>query len=451
MTIGTLRIVAPLARGGMGNVFLAFREGETFRRMLALKKLDAHGRSASAEERLLTEAAYAAKIRHPNVVEVIDIGEDDEGPYVLMEFVQGLSLGDLLAKTEARLPLQMALRIGLALARGLNAAHSLVDEAGHSLGLIHRDVSPGNVLVGFDGAVRLTDFGLARSSRDPMTQELLRGTSGYISPEQLTFAHVDQRADLFSLGVVLYEMLSGSRLYGEDDVRIAARRTIHDTAPSVLEAAPHLNDEVVAIVDGLLQKEPGKRPKSAANVVRSLELAIRRNVIDEGPQRLKNYLEESVPTAIQEQRTWLADKWRALEASDGAPAPSTSAEAEPKPRPNPRRRTGALAALIAVLVALGFVLAWARRTPDPSGNEAAVETSSETPEEHFATPVAVPAQSGVAPESEPVRVETVPAAAMMEVRRDTPRRESMQGMRMRAPTKRDAPMDCVLGWDGRCR
>ena len=450
----------------MGTVFLAFRQGETFRRMLALKKLGSYDRTPFSEERLLTEAAYAAKIRHPNVVEVIDVGQDDDGRYVLMEFVQGLSLRELMSKLEGRIPVQVALRVALAVARGLRAAHSLCDERGDNLGLIHRDVSPGNVLVGFDGAVRLTDFGLARTARDPMTQELLRGTSGYISPEQLTFAHVDQRADVFSLGVLLYEMLSGERLYGEEDVRVAARRTIHETTSSILSRAPDLDDEVASLVDALLQKSPEKRPDSAT-LVRKLELAIRRTVVEDRPIRLKEFLGESVPGAIETQRRWLAEKWHSMETADVSAAPREQAstgsgnqgegpELGAQRKPGATRRRLLLVATLALGIAV-LGVAWALRSPQAEvepevSTEAEIRPETQPPATPFAAPVSVPTSLPARDEETPENSNAEAAGpSAREPRPERTMRARGGAARMAQTRMERVTMDCVLGWDGRCQ
>ncbi|MEM9865509.1 MAG: protein kinase, partial [Myxococcota bacterium] len=165
----SLVVLAPVARGGSGSVHLALRRGDTFRRFLALKRLRGANDDEGAREELLKEAAYAALIRHPNVVEVIDVGADREGAFLLMDFVHGVSLRELLEV--APLSTQLGLRVALAIAKGLCAAHEQRGAKGEPLGLMHRDVTPANVMVGFDGSVQLTDFGLARTHRDPRTQE----------------------------------------------------------------------------------------------------------------------------------------------------------------------------------------------------------------------------------------------------------------------------------------
>lgn len=308
--------VKEIARGGSGTVELAFRaddRGAGFQRMVAIKRLrPGHGDEDEARRMFLHEARLTGELRHPNVVGVLDIGEDDDGPYLLMDFVQGLSLGELsrtLAERGVALPVQLALRIGAAVARALQAAHEATDAVGEPLGLIHRDVSPNNVLVGFDGVVRLVDFGLARALEDARSGELLRGTSGYVAPEQLRFEPIDARADLFALGVVLVELVSGERLYGDGEARVAAKRILSEPVPDVGRLQPDLSEPVVALLEALLSKDPGARPTGAAEVYRRLEIAVRRRTLREGPLDLGAFLEEHLEQTIHERRRELAALW----------------------------------------------------------------------------------------------------------------------------------------------
>jgi serine/threonine protein kinase len=207
-TEASYRTLLTLAVGGMGQVDLAVRREGNFERLFAIKRLRPE-LSSDVEVRsmFLDEARIAGLVRHPNVVSIVDVGEDDSGPLAVMEFVDGISVAELLAKSDVHpLPLDLALRIAREVAEGLHAAHELRSADGAPLELVHRDVSPQNILLGFDGIARVTDFGVAKAlGRVSQTSTgVLKGKLGYISPEQLRFEEPDRRADLFALGVVLF-------------------------------------------------------------------------------------------------------------------------------------------------------------------------------------------------------------------------------------------------------
>jgi len=210
------RVLFPLAAGGMGTVSLAVQRGAGgFSRLIAIKRAHAHLVSESAlRKSLVEEARIAAAIRHANVVAVLDVEEQGGEVTLVMEYVEGASLSELLASPR---PLSLALagRIVLDVARGLHAAHETADLAGHPLGIVHRDVSPQNILVGVDGIARISDFGVAKASRganrtasDPGT---VRGKRAYCAPEYLETGRSDKRLDVFSLGVVAREAFAGRR------------------------------------------------------------------------------------------------------------------------------------------------------------------------------------------------------------------------------------------------
>ncbi len=187
-----------------------------YRRLFAMKRpLERDRLGGEARRMFLEEARVAGAIRHANVVGVVDAGEDEDGPYIVMELVDGISITELLVLSPEPLPVQIVARIARDVARGLHAAHQQRGPDGGELHLVHRDVSPGNILLGFDGVCRLTDFGIARAIGRSFRTEtgILKGKLGYMAPEVLRFEGEDRRADLFALGVLTWELLSGERLY----------------------------------------------------------------------------------------------------------------------------------------------------------------------------------------------------------------------------------------------
>ncbi len=283
----------------MGKVDLAMRSvdvgANAFERLFAIKRLRGeYAEDPGVVSMLLDEARIAGLIRHPNVVSVLDVAEDDEGPYLLMEFVEGVSVAQLVRTAgAARLPLEVALSIVIQAAEGLHAAHELKDAEGHSLQLVHRDVSPQNILVGYDGVARVTDFGIAKAvGRETRTSTgILKGKIGYLSPEQLRFEDPDRRADLFALGVTLFEMLAGSRLYAGGEVNEIARRILTEPPPDIQSYRDDVPPEVDELLFELLAKKRELRPASAREVARRLEEALRVCAPAEGGVEVGDYVE----------------------------------------------------------------------------------------------------------------------------------------------------------------
>lgn len=223
--MGAYSVVAKVASGGMATVYLAYRRGDEGGGPVALKRLHPHLASEKDfVDMFLDEARLSARIHHPNVVELLDIGHTDEGHFLVMEYVEGATLGKLWAHAEAAgepLPLPVALRIALDALAGLEAAHEQRDEAGRPLDIVHRDVSPQNILVGRGGVTKITDFGVARaSSRLAATRSgQLKGKMAYMAPEQALgkAGAIDRRADVFAMGIVLWEALVGRWLFRSEN------------------------------------------------------------------------------------------------------------------------------------------------------------------------------------------------------------------------------------------
>jgi serine/threonine protein kinase len=245
----------------MASVYLG-RDGELERRV-AVKLLAAGvGRDDELRRRFARESRLAARLSHPNVVTVFDAGEDAERPYIVMEYVEGETLADVLRRRGA-LPPEEAAEIGEQVAAGL--AHA------HAHGLVHRDVKPQNLLVTSDGRVKIADFGVARSDdASRLTQAgTVLGTAAYLSPEQAADAEVGPRSDLYALGAVLYELLAGRTPYRFDSLaELGAPRKPPPPLPS--SVPPPLADVVLRC----LAPDPADRPGSAAEVERELRRAV---------------------------------------------------------------------------------------------------------------------------------------------------------------------------------
>ncbi|MAQ19661.1 MAG: hypothetical protein CMN30_33270 [Sandaracinus sp.] len=424
--------LTPLASGGMGTVSIVLRREGGFERVYARKTLRAGFESDGDVRRMfLTEGKIAGLLRHRNVVSVIDVREGPTGPYLIMEYIDGASLAEILRELGGRgqrLPLAAALEIVADAARGLHAAHRATTPAGERLTVVHRDVSPHNLLIGFDGVTRVTDFGVAKvlEHLSTTTEGLLKGKLGYMSPEQLRFQDLDPRSDLFSLGVVLYEVLAGKRLYGKGSTP-PPRRILEEPPPDIGEERSDLPPAVEQLLFRILAKEREHRPATA------LEVA---EVLDEVRGELDaEDLPELLETLFGEQRVEraerIAEAVRAMRDSSALPAPEVELTVDlddatraavpraiapaptpaptPTPTPTRSRRSLLLAGAVgtAALVAVGLGLA----TSAPEVPEATEATEGPRPPTGFgpdagATESATASESAVEPEpAAPVALE----------------------------------------------
>ncbi|HEY4120400.1 MAG TPA: serine/threonine-protein kinase [Byssovorax sp.] len=282
--LGRYELIAPIGEGGMGRVFAARMEGTRgFKKIVAVKTLTAAvAADPEAERALLNEAELASQIHHRNVVEVLDLGEERGTLFIVMEWVDGEPLHRVLrasGKAEA-LPFEIAARIAADAASGLHAAHELCDESGRHLALIHRDVSPQNILVAREGTVKVVDFGIAKAlglgGQATRTGEL-KGKISYMSPEQVTGAAVDRRSDVYALGVVLFEMITGTRPFvGAHEVQVL-QLIAQGRAPSPRSVVQHCPPELEHIVMTALARDPVYRFATAEVFSLALEEFLARN------------------------------------------------------------------------------------------------------------------------------------------------------------------------------
>jgi len=405
------RFLKELAQGGMGRVEIAIREEGAFRRVYAIKRL----REAFAEDRdvrvmFMDEARIAGLISHPNAVPVLDVGEDERGPYMVMDFVHGIPISRLAtwaAHQGEILPVQTCVEVARQACEGLHSAHELRGRGGQLLGLVHRDVSPQNILLGFDGAVRVTDFGIAKAlGRATETQSgHLKGKLGYMSPEQLRFEAFDRRSDIFSLGVVLFELLAGERLYGPGDPTEVVPRILDEPPPDLAEVRSDAPPALVDLMLRLLAKSRDSRPPTADAVARRLDEILAQLVLEEGKLSLKDFLDQHFADLREGQRKEIEELTARVPgvgstALTQAPtiAEVSTARLEAGRARGPRSRVVLALAIVAVAGALGVTTAWlmaarhesavtgtptpAQRTPGTRGEPdppAAVEDHQGTP------------------------------------------------------------------------
>jgi serine/threonine-protein kinase len=234
-------------------------------------------------------------LQHPNIVSVFDFGEENGELYMAMEYVDGTTGARLIRAAAARsedIPLDVSLHVALSVLRGLEYAHAALDEQGKPLCLVHRDVSPGNVLIDRSGAVKLTDFGIARAAEFERRTDVgqLKGKLGYMSPEQVVGRELDARSDLFTLGIVLAEMITVRPLFsGGRELDVLLR--IRDADVSAIDRnAGRVPDDVRAVLYRALAKDPAQRFQTAAAFAQALEQLIRRRRLNVGPSRTAAYI-----------------------------------------------------------------------------------------------------------------------------------------------------------------
>ncbi|MDH4101816.1 MAG: Stk1 family PASTA domain-containing Ser/Thr kinase [Thermoleophilia bacterium] len=263
---GRYRISRKLGGGGMADVYLA--EDQELGRRVAIKML--HARYANDEqfvERFRREATHAAGLSHPNIVSIFDRGEADGSYFIVMEYVEGRTLKELI-RSRGDCPVPVAIAYTRQILAGLRYAHRN--------GVIHRDIKPHNVIVDPEGVIKVTDFGIARAGVSQMTEEgAIIGTAQYLSPEQARGAPVDQTSDLYSTGIVLFELLTGEVPFtGDSPVEIAMKH-LSEVPPIPSELRPDVPDDLDLVVVRALAKEPADRYKSAAAMDADLETVAR--------------------------------------------------------------------------------------------------------------------------------------------------------------------------------
>src|SRR3954463_4720159 len=276
--IGKYKLVRLIASGGMAEVYLARQAGAAgFEKMVCLKRILPHlARDKQFVEMFLNEARLAARLDHPNIVSIFDLGEANGNYFIAMEFIDRPSLRAIhkvsVERTEF-LPIPEICKIISMAAGGLQYAHDLTDPEGGPLGLVHRDISPDNILVHRNGAAKVVDFGIAKAANSSSQTRTgtLKGKVAYMPPEQLRGEQLDRRTDVFALGVVLYELLAGKRPWeGTSEVALIGKIMTEEPQPlgQIREDAPR---ELIEIVDRALAKDRAQRYQSCHELQGALE------------------------------------------------------------------------------------------------------------------------------------------------------------------------------------
>ena len=434
--IGRYELCFELASGGMASVYLARIDGVSgFEKLVALKCIHRHlAKEKGYLDMFLDEARIASRITHPNVCSVFDFGEADGEHYIAMEYLLGEPLSRLMSRAAGQqshrrsplLPLRMA-RIIADACEGLHAAHELKDANGDLLHVVHRDVSPRNLFVTYDGAVQVVDFGIASASQRQhhTSTGQVKGTFAYMAPEQLAGQPIDRRVDIWSLGVALWEMLAVKRLFKRDTTANTIHSVLYDEIQPPSDYRSQVPEELDRIVLKALERDPKVRWRSAREMGQALRqfLGTQKEIM--GPAELSEWMEEVFPQgeARKSQLMEIArmagtslpsmpqanDTDATLTATDVRLSTATEI-AEPGSRhPKLLAATvlGALAVIVAVAVAFGLE---APPEAEPVADDAAevqAEAVVEATRAEAAEPT--PAEATETTPEEP-RVETMPQA-----------------------------------------
>ncbi|MBL4685199.1 MAG: serine/threonine protein kinase, partial [Nannocystaceae bacterium] len=296
--IGKYELISRLARGGMAELFVAKVTGlEGFQKIVALKRILPHlAGDAEFVEMFLAEARLAAALEHPNIVPVFDFGKAGNDYFFAMPYIHGKDLLAILRasqKKHVRLPLAQAIGIVVGISAGLHYTHDRVGYDGGALGIVHRDISPANVLVTFDGHIKVADFGIAKAAAQTSVTKIgvRKGKAAYMSPEQVRGQPVDRRSDIFSIGIVLWELLTMRRLFRGDDDLAIMHCIVSSAAPPPSSAVAGIPPVLDAIVAKCLEPNVELRYQTAKALLEDLQAFATAHGLTIAAGPLADYLE----------------------------------------------------------------------------------------------------------------------------------------------------------------
>ncbi len=467
LRFGAYDILHELKSGGMGSVLLGRRKGPgAFEQLVAIKTiLPAYASTPAVRAMFLDEAKILGGVNHPGIATVHDFGEENGTLYMAMEYVAGVSFRGVMGLD---MPPGVAARAIAEACRGLHAAHEVRDPAGNLLNVVHRDISPDNLLLGFDGHVKVIDFGIAlvKNRQSPVTElGTVKGKPPYMSPEQVKNEALDRRSDVFSLGVVMHELLTGYLLFDGDSIYAIARKVEHMQIPPPSQVlGKPLPFGLDAAVMNALERDPARRTQSAAAFAEQLEQVIATS----GDETLEAWAERTLAEPRDRHRAWLAEVVAGRDAPRpiGRPTGSVTAlgplafvdqlpaAAPPDPPPPPKvaddssldvppRRSLALPLLLVLALAIGVVVVFSASRSTKVTPDAAIAIADASPADTAVVVVApdtAPANTAVEPDAARVVVvapDTRPADAAVEP--DAPPDAARVVVRTPADARRDPP------------
>jgi serine/threonine-protein kinase len=365
-TLGRYELLAKLASGGMGEIHLARLAGRAgFEKLVVLKRLLPELAPAGEYVTMFfDEARLAARLSHPNVCEVYDLGEDQGQYYIVMQWLEGVPFASVMRRPDGvdeRAHERLVTGILRQACEGLHHAHELRDADGRPLGVVHRDVSPSNLMVTADGVVKVLDFGIAkaRSAQSVTERGVLKGKLSYMSPEQLAEAPLDRRADVFCLGILAWEALAGRRLFKRDAAVTIAKAVLEDEVPRLADANPAVPPALSDVVMRALARDPAARFATARELGLALERAMAPHGGPMSTVEIAHVVQERFADELERQRA-LYRRSEALPAAPVPPPPASTPTAPARPaampaKPSPRALWPALAVVLAA-AAVGLVL-----------------------------------------------------------------------------------------------
>jgi hypothetical protein len=340
---GNYRLLRRLARGGMAEVFLARQQGvEGFERRVAIKRILPH-LSDSTEFRtmFLDEARLAAQLTHPNIIHIYDFGKVDDYFYIAMEYVEGVDLGRIIKQARTSpVPFELIARALADICAGLNYAHNITDGQGKRLNVVHRDVTPQNVLITYDGIVKVVDFGIAKATWQASRTRpgVVKGKYAYMSPEQVEGRSLDARSDVFSVGICMYEILTGMPLFRRDNVVEAMKEIRDGKAVHPEQFRPDVPHELMAVLRKSLETARDQRYSTAAAMQLDLERYLKNAAAMATPQLLGEFLRREAPVLSQGELL--------VEGKDGEPVAAPKATPTPPPEPPSPAPPAAMAGIV---------------------------------------------------------------------------------------------------------
>lgn len=385
---GSYVLLRRMGHGATASVYLASEPTQTGRRPVVLKRLHEHlSEDPTAREVFLDEARLALSLHHPGIVEAHDHGVAEGRPFFTMAYVSSVDLETLFARLERetqRLPAPLVVRIGLDLLAALDYAHGRVDASGKPLGIVHRDISPENVLLTFSGRAMLLDFGIAKArTRQVRTSTgVVKGKFAYMAPEQAEADDVDARADLWSLGVLLWELFAGRRLFAASSQFAALTSSMLGVIPK-LDATAGVPKALSEVIDRALQRDRERRYPSAAAMAADLERALEAPAASTA--ELATFLRDRFPTEIARDAQLVTAPIPDVPAAVVVPRPSS-----PPPRRSRWMGVAVAVSAVALLGVLSVALAPSGEPPVPA------EARAPAPPSVGASPTEPPPPAAVA-------------------------------------------------------
>ena len=297
------QLLSKIATGGMAEIFLAKHVNSPVNSMpIAIKKvLKKYSDNPTLVKMFLAEARIICNISHENIVKIYDFGKFEDQYFIAMEYVFGQNLGAVIEKLkerDAQIPLNFAIEIISAVLCGLDHAHNAQDRNGNFLNIVHLDMNPNNILISYEGKIKVVDFGIANANYTKKLKDSsgIQGTYAYLSPEQCSGGDVDRRSDIFSVGIILYEMLTGQPLYKNLDNDMAIVNAIlYDEIEPIDERIPDIDPNLAKIVMKALEKNPNRRYATAMDMREDLQLVYNSLEFDPNSEMLPAFMKKLFP------------------------------------------------------------------------------------------------------------------------------------------------------------